>query len=86
MALPRPAVSFKRCFGGWVPGFFAIPLFGLAAETELLGAAVGDTAWVTIPGELQTSFGLAIKRELRGVSPPRSPRSCRVSCRSAAGA
>jgi neutral/alkaline ceramidase-like enzyme len=67
VALPRPAVSFKRCFGGWVPGFFAIPLFGLAAETELLGAAVGDTAWVTIPGELQTSFGLAIKRELRGV-------------------
>jgi neutral ceramidase len=67
VALPRPAVSLKRCAGGWVPGFFALPLFGLAAETELIGAAVGDTAWVTIPGELQTSFGLAIKRELRGL-------------------
>jgi neutral/alkaline ceramidase-like enzyme len=67
VALPRPAVSLKRCVGSWVPGFFAIPLFGLAAETELVGAAVGDTAWVTIPGELQTSFGLAIKRELRGL-------------------
>lgn len=67
IALPRPAVSLKRCVGGWVPGFFAVPLFGLPAQTELLGAAVGDTAWVTIPGELQTSFGLAIKRELRGI-------------------
>ena len=67
VALPRPAVSLKRCVGGWVPGFFAIPLFGLPAETELLAAAVGDAAWVTIPGELQTSFGLAIKREVRGL-------------------
>jgi hypothetical protein len=67
LALPRPTVSLKRCVGGWVPGFFAIPLVGLPAETELIGTAVGDTAWVTIPGELQTSFGLAIKRELRGL-------------------
>jgi hypothetical protein len=67
VALPRPVVSLKRCVGGWVPGFFAIPLFGLPAETELLAAAVGDAAWVTIPGELQASFGLAIKRELRGL-------------------
>ena len=67
VALPRPAVSLKRCVGGWVPGFFAIPLFGLPAETELLAAAVGDAAWVTIPGELQTSLGLAIKREVRGL-------------------
>jgi Neutral/alkaline non-lysosomal ceramidase, N-terminal len=66
--LPRPAVSLKRCVGRWMPGFLAIPLgFELPAETELLAAAVGDTAWVTIPGELQTSFGQAIKREARGL-------------------
>jgi neutral ceramidase len=64
VTLPRPAVSLRRCIGHWLPGFFAIPLgFELPGETELLAVAVADTAWVTIPGELQTSFGQTIKRE-----------------------
>jgi hypothetical protein len=68
VALPRPAVSLRRCLGGWLPGFFALPLgFTLPRETELTAVAVADTAWVTIPGELQTSFGLAIKHGARGL-------------------
>src|SRR5207245_9520874 len=68
--LPQPAVSLKHCIGRWVPAFLAIPLgFELPAEAERLAAAVGDAAWVTIPGELQTSFGQAIKRETRGLFP-----------------
>jgi hypothetical protein len=30
---------------------------------SLVAAALGDTAWVTVPGELQTALGQAIKRE-----------------------
>jgi Neutral/alkaline non-lysosomal ceramidase, N-terminal len=68
VALPSPTVSLKRCVGRWLPGFLAIPLsFELPAATELVAAALGDTAIITIPGELQTSFGQAIKRESRGL-------------------
>jgi Neutral/alkaline non-lysosomal ceramidase, N-terminal len=68
VALPSPAVSLKRCVGRWLPGFLAIPLgLELPADTELVAAALGDTAVITIPGELQTSFGQAIKRETRGL-------------------
>jgi neutral ceramidase len=66
--LPAPAVSLKRCVGRWLPGFLAIPLgFELPVGAELVAAALGDTALITIPGELQTSFGLAIKHETRGL-------------------
>lgn len=62
VTLPPAVLSLKRCIGRWVPG--AIPLgSALPADTELIAAALGDTAWVTMPGELQTSFGQAIKRE-----------------------
>jgi len=30
---------------------------------SLVAAALGDTAWVTFPGELQTALGQVIKRE-----------------------
>jgi hypothetical protein len=64
--LPRPAVSLERCFGSWLPGFFAIPLgSALPREATLVAAALGDTAWVTFPGELQTSLGQTIKQEAR---------------------
>jgi neutral ceramidase len=34
-------------------------------EAPLVAAALGDTAWVTFPGELQTALGQTIKREAR---------------------
>ena len=68
VALPSPAVSLKRCVGRWLPAFVAIPLgFELPAHTELVAAALGDTALITIPGELQTVYGQTIKRETRGL-------------------
>jgi neutral ceramidase len=64
--LPRPAVSLERCFGSWLPGFFGVPLgSALPREATLVAAALGDTAWVTFPGELQTSLGQTIKQEAR---------------------
>jgi hypothetical protein len=62
--LPAAAVSLRRCLGGWVPGFFAVPLgSAMPRAASLVAAALGDTAWVTVPGELQTALGQAIKRE-----------------------
>ncbi len=62
--LPSAAVSLGRCFGSWVPGFFAVPLgSAMPRAVSLVAGALGDTAWVTFPGELQTELGLAIKRE-----------------------
>ena len=62
--LPAAALSLERCLGHWVPGFFAVPLgSAMPRAVSLVAAALGDTAWVTFPGELQTSLGQAIKRE-----------------------
>ena len=66
--LPWAAVSLNRCLGSWVPGFFAIPLgSAMPHEASLVAAALGDTAWVTFPGELQTALGQTIKREARAL-------------------
>jgi hypothetical protein len=68
VAMPAAAVSLQRCLGRWIPAFFVVPVgFAMPREAPLVAAALGDTAWVTIPGELQTSFGQAIKREGRAV-------------------
>jgi neutral ceramidase len=68
VAMPAAAVSLQRCLGSWIPAFFVVPVgFAMPREASLVAAALGDTAWVTIPGELQTSFGQAIKREGRAV-------------------
>ena len=71
VTLPPAALSLKRCAGRWAPELMAIPLGSvMPADTELVAAALGDTAWVTMPGELQTSFGQAIKREARALFAP----------------
>jgi len=62
VALPSPALSLRNCLGEWIP---ANVMLGLAAAlpstAELIGLSFGDTAWVTVPGELQTRLGLDIK-------------------------
>lgn len=64
VALPPPHLSVRNCLGRWVPGLITVPLGAvLPAEAELTAAALADTAWVTMPGELQSSLGSAIKRE-----------------------
>jgi neutral ceramidase len=63
VSLPSPRLAVRNCLGRWVPRFVTLPLgSALPADAELIAVALGDTAWVTIPGELQTAFGLEIKR------------------------
>src|SRR5439155_504024 len=64
--LPRPALSARNCLAGWAPGFVRIGLgSALPTSSELLAFRIGDGAWVTVPGELQTRLGLDIKKEGR---------------------
>lgn len=68
VALGRPSLSLRGCLGRWVPGALTMPLDRLLPEdAELVAAAAGDAAWVTVPGELQSALGEAIRR---GASPP----------------
>lgn len=60
--LPAPFLSARNCLGRWVPGFLRAPLDGaLPRSIELLAGALGGAGWVTIPGELETRLGEAVK-------------------------
>jgi hypothetical protein len=62
VVLPSPAVSLRNCLARWIPTSVTLGLAGaLPASAELTAVALGDTAWVTIPGELETSLGLEVK-------------------------
>jgi hypothetical protein len=64
--LPPPVLSLRNCLGRLLPRSLTIPLGSLLArDAELTAVAVGGTAWVTIPGELQTALGEEIKAEAR---------------------
>jgi hypothetical protein len=66
VALPPPAVSLRNCLRGWAPGWMSIGLSeALPASAELAALAIGDTGWVSIPGELETRLGLQIKAAAR---------------------
>ncbi|HZP38204.1 MAG TPA: neutral/alkaline non-lysosomal ceramidase N-terminal domain-containing protein [Methylomirabilota bacterium] len=61
-ALPAPALDLHNCLGGWVPRGTRLGLrSALPASAEITAVGVGRGAWVTIPGELDTELGLAIK-------------------------
>jgi neutral ceramidase len=61
--LPAPALSLTNCVGRWVPRALAVPLDGVfPRDATLVAIAVGDAAWVTFPGELQSALGRQIKR------------------------
>jgi neutral ceramidase len=62
VSLPAPAVSARACLAGWVPGWLRVGLGdALPRSAELLAVAIGGSAWVTIPGELETRLGREIK-------------------------
>jgi neutral ceramidase len=64
--LPAPVLSLRNCLSRLLPTSLSIPLGSvLARDTELTAVSVGDAVWVTIPGELQSSLGEAIKAEAR---------------------
>ncbi len=63
VALPSPAVSLRNCLGRWLPSMLTLGLSdALPAAAELTAVQIGNTGWVTIPGELQTQLGLDVKR------------------------
>jgi neutral ceramidase len=62
VSLPAPAVSLRNCTGRWVPRAARIGLGrALPSVAGLTAVRIGGTAWVTVPGELQTRLGLDIK-------------------------
>ena len=63
VALPPPVLSVRNCTAPWVPRWLTAPLGGLLpTAAELTAARLGDIAWVTIPGELQSLLGQTVKR------------------------
>jgi len=66
VTLPSPHVSLHNCLRGWLPIGAKVPLDGtLPRETTITAVALGDIAWVALPGEPATALGLRIKREAR---------------------
>jgi hypothetical protein len=70
LVLPAPRLSLRNCLGSWVPRALTMPLGRMfPREATLTAVALGDLAWVTVPGELQTALGARLKakgRELFG--------------------
>ena len=67
VTLPSPALSLRNCVADWIPSNVLLGLAGaLPASADIVAIAVGETAWVTIPGELETRLGLDIKAATRG--------------------
>jgi hypothetical protein len=60
--LPAPRLSLQNCLGRLVPSALTVSLArSLPVRTELVAGTIGDVAWVSIPGELQTSLGRTVK-------------------------
>jgi hypothetical protein len=67
LLLPEPRLSLRNCAGRLFPRWATVGLSSLMPRSsEMVGVAIGDSAWVTVPGELQTSLGQAIKAGGRG--------------------
>ena len=63
VALPRATVALKNCVGGWAPAWMTLGVSeAFPASAELIALAIGRTAWVVVPGELETRLGLDIKQ------------------------
>jgi hypothetical protein len=64
--LPAPRLSLRNCVGAWVPQGLELGLgWALPSWAEVTVVAMGRTAWVSIPGELETRLGLEIKAHAR---------------------
>jgi hypothetical protein len=62
VSLPAPTVSAQACLGRWLPAWLRMDLGdSLPRSAELHGISLGGSAWVTIPGELETRLGREIK-------------------------
>ncbi|HSE91736.1 MAG TPA: neutral/alkaline non-lysosomal ceramidase N-terminal domain-containing protein [Methylomirabilota bacterium] len=63
VSLPAPRLSLRNCLGRFLPRGLSLPLdSAFPRDAELHAGRLGDVAWVTIPGELQSQLGEAVKR------------------------
>jgi hypothetical protein len=63
VALPSPFLSIRNCTASWVPRWLEAPLGSvMPSDTELVAGRLGHLGWVTVPGELQSLLGEAVKR------------------------
>jgi len=68
--LPPSRLSVRNCLGHLVPAGLRLGLsWAMPGSTEIVGVAVGESAWVTVPGELQTRLGQAVKVSGRRLFP-----------------
>ena len=66
LALPRPRLSLRNCLGDWLPRALTLPLGDMfPREARLTAVTLGDVAWITVPGELQTALGRRLKAKGR---------------------
>jgi hypothetical protein len=66
-ALPAPGLELGNCLGGWIPRGTRLGLgAALPASADVVAVGVGRSAWVAIPGELDTQLGQEIKAAGRG--------------------
>ena len=64
VALPAPRLSLRNCLGRWMPAALTLPLGdAFPRRAALTAVALGDAAWVSIPGEPVTALGLRVKAE-----------------------
>jgi neutral ceramidase len=62
VTLPDPTVSLRNCVGRWVPWSLQVSLArAMPTSAGMTAVRIGETAWVTVPGELQTRLGLDVK-------------------------
>jgi len=67
VSLPDPALSVRNCSWSWVPRRLRVGLGrAMPASVGMTAVRIGETAWVTVPGELQTRLGLDVKAAGRG--------------------
>jgi neutral ceramidase len=65
--LPRPALPLRNCLWRVLPRGLTLPIGRVfPRDATLTAVAVGDTAWVAFPGELQTALGREIRAAGQG--------------------
>lgn len=65
--LPPPALELRNCLGRWIPTGTRLGLkSALPSSAQVLAVSIGKSAWVSIPGELETRLGLDVKSAGRG--------------------
>jgi hypothetical protein len=61
--MPKPRLSLRNCAARWLPAGLTLPLgSAFPDQTELVAVGIGRTAWVAIPGELQSELAESVKR------------------------